>query len=45
MSGADDGIRTRGLQIGNLTLYQLSYIRKYSQRDLNSHCRVENPVS
>jgi hypothetical protein len=25
--GADDEVRTRDIQIGNLTLYQLSYIR------------------
>ena len=26
--GADDGIRTRGPQLGKLMLYQLSYVRK-----------------
>lgn len=28
--GADDGVRTHDLKIGNLLLYQLSYIRKPS---------------
>ena len=30
--GADDGLRTRDLQLGKLALYQLSYVRvsKYS---------------
>jgi hypothetical protein len=29
-SGAGDGIRTRDIQLGKLTLYQLSYTRSYS---------------
>ena len=27
-NGADDGLRTRDLQLGKLALYQLSYVRK-----------------
>ena len=26
-NGADDGLRTRDLQLGKLALYQLSYVR------------------
>jgi hypothetical protein len=29
VSGAGDGIRTRDIQLGKLTLYQLSYSRKF----------------
>ena len=30
--GADDEIRTRDIQLGKLTLYQLSYIRMQPER-------------
>ena len=28
-AGADDGNRTRDIQLGKLTLYQLSYVRSF----------------
>ena len=28
LSGADNGTRTRGLNLGKVALYQLSYVRK-----------------
>jgi hypothetical protein len=28
---ADDGLRTRDLQLGKLALYQLSYVREWSK--------------
>jgi hypothetical protein len=38
-NGADDEIRTHDIHVGNVMLYQLSYIRKkwWGWRDLNPH--------
>jgi hypothetical protein len=35
--GAEDEVRTRDLQLGKLSLYQLSYFRDYSQSTGNLH--------
>ena len=32
MNGAENGVRTRDLQLGKLALYQLSYFRVFTRR-------------
>ena len=39
--GAGDEVRTRDIQIGNLTLYQLSYARSAHKLPNAPHCRKE----
>src|SRR5512133_674676 len=36
LTGAGNGIRTRDIQLGRLTLYQLSYSRKFSRGPLST---------
>ena len=36
---AGDEVRTRDIQLGRLTLYQLSYSRNYSDIDIFSECK------
>ena len=36
---AGDEVRTRDIQLGRLTLYQLSYSRNYSDIDIFSDCK------
>src|SRR5512138_566188 len=39
LTGAGNGIRTRDIQLGRLTLYQLSYSRKFSREPLSTSGR------
>ena len=38
---ADNGTRTRGLNLGKVALYQLSYVRKKSSKDFVGDVGIE----